>query len=263
MSLVAFGIRIATVRAIQAVVWPEFTVEDSPQAPIDLLDNGAPLIAVFTGQDNDKMDGRDMFGGEPTVVLTIQIFLPPVLKITVAGKQLELDTRGSASETVLDVLSRRIIGALLGQAEPWSQVWFDLVQKTGKTMNSSYLVETAKVRTSAREITIECATIHEPIPGASPSDVWATLVALMRADTAPRSVAPLAPWIAAEITGPVALSQADRDRIDMGLSVYAAQQVGIYGGTVEDLNNDPGAATTIDEVSADPAAPAPDGYAVP
>ena len=252
MSLVAFGIRLATVRAIQAVIWPEFAVVDAPPAPLDLIEHGQPLIAVYTGHDTDRLGGRDLYGGAPRVAVTIQVFLPAVVTVTVAGQPLQLDTRSEGADTVLDVIARRIHGALLGQAEPWSRLFFDFVQQTRRTSDNSYLVETQKLRVAARELSLECEVIHEPIPGAPAADVWASLIALMRADTAPRSVAPLADWIAAEIAGPAMLTQADRDRIDLGLSTYAAQRVGILP-LVEDVTDAPPAGTAaVDAVAADP-----------
>ena len=227
MSLVAFGIRIATVRAIRAVIWPEFTVADSPQKPLALLADGKPLIAVYTGHDTDKMDGRELYSGDPKVALAIQIFLPAQVTVTVAGKPLKLDTREEGAETLLDVIARRILGAFLAQDEPWSCLWAELVQKTGRSQNISYLVETTDVRVSAREVSLDCEVLYEPMPGAPPEGVWARLIALMRADVGLRSVAPLADWIAGEIAGPKTLTQADRDRIDLGLSRYAAEAIGI------------------------------------
>ena len=225
MSLVAFGIRIATVRAIRAVIWPEFSVADSPQKPLALLADGKPLIAVYTGHDTDKMDGRELYSGDPKVSLTVQIFLPAQVTVTVAGAPLKLNTREEGAETLLDVIARRILGAFLAQDEPWSCLWAEFVQKTARSQNISYLVETTDVRVSAREVSLECEVLYEPMPGTPPEGVWARLIALMRADTGPRSVADLADWIAGEIAGPQTLTQADRDRIDLGLSRYAAEAI--------------------------------------
>ena len=223
MSLVAFGIRIATVRAIRAALWSEFVVVDSPQKPLPLLEAGKPFVAVYTGHDTDKMEGRELFAGDPHVTLTIQIFLPATFTVSVAGQTLTLDTRAEGAETVLDVVARRILAAFLQECEPWSRLWAEFVQTTHRSQNISYLVEAKDVRTSARELTLECGVLYEPTPGAPPDGVWARLIELMRAEPlGPGSVAPLADWLAAEISGPTTLCQGDRDRIDLGLSVYPA-----------------------------------------
>ena len=227
MSLVAFAMRVSAVRAFRAVIWPEFTVVDSPQRPLNLLSKGRPLIAVYTGQLNDAMDGRELYAGDPRVALTVQVYLPDEVTVTVAGQPLKLDTREEGAETVLDVIARRLLGAFLAQDEPWAVLWAQLVQKTGRLQNHSYLVESDDGRVSARELVLDCETLYEPIPGAPPEGVWADLIALMRTDASERSVAPLADWIAAEIAGPQALPQEERDRIDLGLSAYAASVASI------------------------------------
>ncbi len=227
MSLASFAIRMTTVRAIRAAVWSDFVVADSPQRPLGVLESGKPLIAVYTGHDTDKLEGNELFSGDPKVSLAIQIFLPAQFAITVAGQALELDTTDEGAETLLDVVERRINGAFLAQAEPWSCLRATFITRTVRTQSTSYLVESEAVRTSAREMTLECETVYEPIPGAPPCGMWADLIALMRTDTGERSLAPLADWIAAEILGPSTLTQDERDRIDLGLSAYAATVVGI------------------------------------
>ncbi|MBE7190805.1 hypothetical protein, partial [Jatrophihabitans endophyticus] len=134
MSLVAFAMRIATVRAIRAVIWPDFVVADSPQRPLALLEQGKPLVAVYTGHDADRMEGRELYAGDPRVTLTIQVFLPAELTITTSGGQvLALDTRKAGAETVLDVVARRVLSAFLDAGatpNPWSELWQRLLQTT-------------------------------------------------------------------------------------------------------------------------------------
>ena len=229
MSLVAFGLRIAAVRAIRAVIWPEFPVADSPASTVALLDGGKPLVAVYTSQANEGLEGNEVLAGDPKVSLTIQVYLPAEVTVTVAGAPLTFDTNKEGAETVLDVIAHRILAAFAAQAEPWSRMWARLVTRTVRLQNHSYLVESTSVRTSAREITLEYETLYEPVPGAAPAGVWADLIALMRTEdaTSPHSVAHLADWVAAEIAGPQALPQEERDRIDLGLSAYAAGAVSI------------------------------------
>ncbi len=227
MSLVAFAVRLATVRAISAAVWPEFTVANGPQRPLDTVAAGSPVVAVYTSGSNDGLEGNELLAGDPRVSLSIQIYLPPVVTVTIAGAPLEFDTRADGAETMLDVLARRILAALVAEAEPWSQLWGRLVSRTRTIGNSSYLVESAEVRCAARELTLECETLYEPIPGAPPMGVWAELIALMRADSGASTVADLADWVAGEITGPQLLTQDQRDRIDLGLAAYASRSISV------------------------------------
>ncbi len=227
MSLASFAVRQCTVQAIRAAIWSGMIVADSPANALDLLDKAVPVVAVYTVANNDGFEGNELLSGDPRVSLYVQIYLPTTFTVTFGGAPLTLDTREEGADTLLDVVGRRILSALVGQAEPWSALWGELVTRTRTLADGSYLLESDEVRVTARQITLECETLYDPIPGAPPAGPWARLIALMRTDTSPRSVAPLADWLASEIAGPTALTQDERDRIDLGLSAYAAQAVDI------------------------------------
>lgn len=228
MSLAAFAVRVATVRAIRAAVWPEFIVADSPQRPLDLLEQGGALIAVYTGTTNEHFEGNELLSGSPVVQLTIQIFLPPEFTVALAGRDIVFDTREEGADTLSDAVARRILAAFPTQAEPWSELWGRFVIRTQRATNGSYLVESDAVRVAARELVLDLETLYDPVPGAAPEGTWADLVALMSKETeGARPLAPIADWLVAEIAGPALLPQEERDRIDLGLASYAAQAVGI------------------------------------
>ncbi len=238
MSLVAFGVRIAMVRILRACLPSNFVVLDSPADAADSLaaNPGAALIAVYTGQSSNKLDGEGFFAGSPVLYLDLQIFLPVEMSFAYvdgsgAARTITLDTRAFGSETALDLIVRMIARAMAGQGDVWSQLVGALVQKIETVTAASYLVETAKIKAVAREVRMICETLQEPVPGASPAPVWTQLLAAMTADAQPDSVAPLAPWIAAEIGAPSGLAQGEIDRIFLGLSEYAAQSVQITAST--------------------------------
>lgn len=231
MSLTALAIRICTVRAIRAAVWPEFVVADSPQEPLDLLKKGRPLVAVYTGHTTNRFEAVELMSGDPKVSLAIQVFLPPELTLApiAGGPPQTFDTRLEGAETVLDMVERRIVSALVGQFEPWSALWARFLTAVPRLDSASYLIEIggSGVRTSAREITFDLDPLWEQVPGAAPQAHWADLVALMRADTGDEGYAAFADWLAAEILGPQPLAQDERDRMALGLDARAATQIGI------------------------------------
>lgn len=236
MSLVAFAVRIAAVRILRAALPGAFLIVDSPVDPVDSLETNpeSALIAVYTGQTANKLDGVAFFAGEPILNLDLQIFLPQQMTFTFvaaaggAAQVVTLDTRGAGSETALDMVARMITRAISAQGDPWAVLFAGFVQKVRDVIASSYLVETGKVKAVAREIRMSCDVLQEPVPGAAAGAIWADLLTAMRADTTPGdNVAALAPWIDAEINNPAGLSQAEVDRIFLGLSEYAAQSINL------------------------------------
>lgn len=259
MSLVGFAIRITTARALKAALPSSFEVLDSPQEPLDILDKAdpKPLVAIYTGHSESKPVGRALLGGDALTHLSLQFFLPAEVDFAIGDRTIKIDTRKQGAETALDVVWRMAARGLLaegGDVNPWPALWREFVIQTPRITNASYLVERASVRMVAREVTIHCEVLNEPVPGAAAAGPWASLIAAMAADQVGDGLSSLSPWISAEIRGGADLSQAERDRIFMGLSDYVAQSVGI-GGPLGDIDNDPDAQADAEMPAADALAP--------
>ncbi len=257
MSLVAFAVRIAAVRALRAALPPAFAIVDSPIDPIGLLDQNpaAGLVALFTGVGDNRLDGEAFFAGDPTVSLSVQMFLPQAMAFAWGdGLSLALDLRGQGADTALDVVERMVERALAVQADAWGALFARLVVRVRGLVSASYLVETAKVKAPARELTLTLETLQEPTPGAPRADVWTDFLAAMRADEASDSVAPLAGWIEAELAAPLGLSPAEVDRVFLGLRAYAAAAIGLGGAVPGGTETAPGPADAGDTLDV-PAAP--------
>ena len=242
MSLIAFAVRIATVRLLRAALPSAFVVMDSPVDAIDILTTNpsAGLVAVYTGQGENKLDGTAFFAGDPLLFINLQIFLPARLAFEVEGAGAAyLDTRAEGSQTALDLIGRMILRAIAVRGEPWGDLWGGFVMKVRDIIESSYLVETTKTKFVASEIRMICETLQEPTPGAAASGIWSDLLAAMQADTSPDSVQPLAALLAAEIALPAGLPQAEVDRIFLGISEYAATALNISSTVVAPENNPP------------------------
>lgn len=232
MSLVPFALRVCATRALQAALPVNVVVVDSPQEPLDLLDKAAPrpIVAVYTGSAMTKLEGRNLLGGAPVVLLTLQMFLPETFAFETSPDHfITVDTRRQGAETALDILWRDALLALNASPEPWASLWREFAPAVVSIANEHYLLERNGVKVTAREVTIECEPIHEPVPGGEPTDAWAALIALMRADTRGDGLATLADWVEASIRGAM-LSPAGRDAAYLGLSAYVAQAVSIEDG---------------------------------
>jgi hypothetical protein len=232
MSLVPFALRICATRALQAVLPASVVVVDSPQEPLDLLDKATPrpVVAVYTGSAMTKLEGRNLLGGAPVVLLTLQMFLPESFPFeTSPGRTITVDTRRQGAETALDILWRDALLALNASPEPWAALWREFAPAVASIANRHYLLERNSVKVTAREATLECEPLHEPVPGAEPADAWAAFITLMRADTRGDGLSTLADWVDASIRD-AALSPAGRDAAYLGLSAYVAQAIHIDDG---------------------------------
>lgn len=205
MSLAAFAVRIATVRALQACLPAPIVVVDSPQDAIALLDaqTPTPVVAIYSGHIETQIEGRAILLGDPRVTLSIQFMLPERFAFpTGPNSSISIDTRRQGASIALDVLWRKAARALDGSQEPWACLWREFVLATPRIFDNSYLIEQAQVRVIAREIAIECETLQEPIPGPDdPPRAWRYLLAAMRADTNGDGLSALADWLEAEIRG--------------------------------------------------------------
>lgn len=252
MSLVPFATRICTVRAFQAVMPETVVVIDSPQEPLTMLDDDTPkpVIAVYTGASRTKYDGRNLLGGMPVLALTIQILLPETFSFSLdGGEPVVIDTRRQGAETALDVFWRIGALALNSSSEPWAELWREFVLLTPAVANNSYLIERQGVRVTAREITIECEPIHEPVLGGEPSGAWARLIEQMRDDNAGDGLALLADWVEGEIRNGPDRPQLKRDTAYLGLSEYVASAIRVDINPESVANSDE---TPLAEASADP-----------
>jgi hypothetical protein len=233
MSLVPFALRVCATRALQAALPASVVVVvDSPQEPLDLLDKAAPqpIVAVYTGVAITKLEGRNLLGGAPVVLLTLQMFLPESFPFEASpGHTVTVDTRRQGAETALDILWRDTLLALNASPEPWAALWREFAPVVASIANQHYLLERNGVKVTAREVTIECEPIHEPVPGGEPADAWAAFVTLMRTDTRGDGLSALADWVEASIRD-AALSPAGRDAAYLGLSAYVAQAIHIEDG---------------------------------
>jgi hypothetical protein len=232
MSLVPFALRVCATRALQAALPVNVVVVDSPQEPLDLLDKAAPqpIVAVYTGSTITKLEGRNLLGGAPVVLLTLQMFLPETFAFeTSPGQFITVDTRRQGAETALDILWRDALLVLNASPERWAALWREFVPVVTNIANQHYLLERNGVKVTAREVTLECEPIHEPVPGGDPTEAWAALITLMRADTRGDGLSALADWVEESIRS-ATLSPAVCDAAYLGLSAYVARSIFIEDG---------------------------------
>ncbi len=264
MSLVAFALRACVQRVAAAALGASFTVLDSPVDAISaLIDSRAPsgayrgVVAVYAGHGVNKWAADDandpgpggVFAGNPRIDLFMQILLPSQIAVTTdAGVTAQVNARNAGAELALDIVTRAILRGLSLQASGWGQLFGRAVSRIDEVDWGSYLVETTSVKTPGRELRLSCVALQEPVPGAALTPFWADFLAAVQADA---EFAPLAPLLEAELSSPSGLSQGEIDRIFLGITETAAQDVGITATTVDPNYNPPlPAAEAADTISA-------------
>lgn len=208
-GLVPFAVLVCTVNALKG----QTAVGDLViEAPIDTVEavtkteGTKPVIAVYVGNEDHKLEGRRMLEGSKRLEIALQIFLPESMRLKLEdGRTIKLDTRGLGAEVVFASLMRQIQRALQAETSPWGERWVRFVQEIHEIVTEPFLFEmpSGKVRGFAREVTIICDTADEPEYGVEPYPFWADFLEGLAA--LPDYGADVAALIESEIRSPAGL----------------------------------------------------------
>jgi hypothetical protein len=217
MSLIAFAVRVCTVRALLGQTLAGNAVEDAPVDPIPVGKLPQPYIAVFTDTESNRPDARSMIEGDHVQDLVLHIILPAELKLTVDGQVYDFSAQQSGAALVIDLIYRQVENVLMAGQSVWSNLWRAFVLKFDEVDARAYVLQTGTesgVRVPAREIVLRCSTLFSPPLGNVPEGPWADLIAALSADPETQGFAPL---LAGAITGEN-LPRWRRDEAELGLA---------------------------------------------
>lgn len=246
MSLIRFAVRQCAARAIAGATLAEGRVFMSVIDPISakLSEERAPVITVNTDDHKQAADGRDMTGGEAHLDLVFEAAIAARVETTgtdgtgaeVAVTIIEAD---AGLDLTLDLIEHQILRALLAPS-PWADLFrrFVLVMHERVSRRGA---DASGTRWAARQLVIRCDTLAEPVGAEdiAPGSVWGDLLALMEADAALASIAPL---IRATLAGDA--RDWVRGAAMLGISADVAEEVG-FAPIAFAENGDP---VEIDEV---------------
>jgi hypothetical protein len=212
MSLIAFALRLIVTRALTGKTFAGSRVLNAPVEPLDdVLAEGAaalPLIAVFTGTSSHEGEGRDLLAGLRTVLLTVQIFIPPRAEVDIGGPSpLAFEARGAGAAALIDLTWRQCTAALVRDttdpANPWPRLFAEFVPGIEKITSTPLLYEDSRqekrLRVPAVEYDLDCRIMAEPMFGVPLANHWLRLDAAMRAEP---GLTPLADLIKGMIEQP-------------------------------------------------------------
>lgn len=198
MSLVRFAVRQCAARALRGATLADDRVFLSVIDPLDtkIAETRAPMLIVNTDDHKQDGDGRDVTGGEQRLDLVIEATIAQ--KVVTSGKdgtggvvEVEIREADAGMDLTLDILEHQITRALNGVG-PWADLFRRFVPAIHMRM-SRRGADASGTRWAARQVTITCDTIGEPVGGESlaPGSAWGDLIAAMEADASLSVIAPL------------------------------------------------------------------------
>lgn len=239
MGLIRFAVRQCAARALRDATLAEGRVFLSLIDPLDtkIKDTREPMLIVNTDDHKQTGDGRDITGGDQSLDLVIEATI--AARFVTSGKDgdgeevsvtvMEAD---SGMDLTLDILEHQVTRALLGPG-----TWAVLFRRFVVTISQRLSRRGADVRGTrwaARQITLTCDTLAEPVGGEAitPGSVWGDFLAAMEAD---ESLAVIAPLIRGVIEGDT------RDWVRsaqmLGISEDVAEMVSIAPMVTDDGGN--------------------------
>ncbi|WP_336801802.1 hypothetical protein [Kaistia sp. MMO-174] len=229
MGITSLALQCLTVAALRGATLAGDAVQFGA---IDALDVNAallakPLIAVFLGEDDRTLQGRELVGGEHRVELLIQAFLPAEIDITIDGSPLTISSRQGGADVIMSIVRRQIDAALAASDSDAASLWRILVAQIESTSAIPFLFQiNDQVRVAANEASYMCRLgIFEPSFGkAVESDFWRAVIGTISEDP---DLAPLAAWIEGEIRGPQELPSWRVAQADLGLTQEGREAIGI------------------------------------
>ena len=229
MSLTAFAIRLIGSRLLVGQTWAEDRIVNSPVDPLAQWNQSAtdgtmkPTIAIYSGDRQLLVGGKQSQGGVPRLDLVFDIVMPAIRVDVGGGIQLETSQSGGAAAN--DFVARQVDAALRFGPEPWLELWNIFVVGIAEVRSRNLLMELDQgVQAALMEVTYTLNTLPDPGFGIPLFGGWQKLVTAMEADAA---VAPLAPLVSSMITEPAGLPAWRQIQAFLGASDPAIRNSGL------------------------------------
>lgn len=236
-------LRIATTQALTGQTIAESRVRDSSIVDLENAIAQTPntIILVYTDDSEFAPDGREVWGGHGTVSLVLIVAVAGINKLQDGTSEFTFPATDRATELSLDIAERQIQAALMAPDSVWAQRWRGIVSSVNKWTSKRGASTKEGVRFAARQITIECETMHDPIPGAAVEGEWATFLEVLEAQT-DTDLSGLAEPLRALMERPDTIDW-KRSMMEQGLDRQAIAGIGLAPFLFHPLNEAPAPAT--------------------
>lgn len=205
MGLIRFAVRQCAARALRNSTLADDRVFLSVIDPLDtkVKETRAPMLIVNTDDHKQSAEGFDLTGGDHSLDLVVEATI--AARVTTTGKDGEgeevavtIIEADSGMDLTLDIIEHQITRALLGP-DPWAVLLRQFITSVSQRI-SRRGADASGIRWAARQITITCDTLAEPVGGENvdAGSVWGDFIAAMEADA---GLAPMAPLIRGVIEG--------------------------------------------------------------
>jgi hypothetical protein len=226
MSLVALALRIATVKILEGRTLAGDRVFDSAIETLDMQveADGAPMIVVYTDDEESIFRGKDMMVPDRTMSLVIQCAVANRVQAQDGAVSIEIPHTDEGIESVLDFMRHDIVEALQTGPGDWADLWRSLVSSVKMIEVRRGASAKKGLRFAAREITIKLDTLGEPQRGFTAGGPFEQLVMLMSAEP---DLAGLADVLQSRLDPEAGQPAWDRTVKALGLSRRGALGVGL------------------------------------
>ena len=186
MSLSRLALRIITSRALRGATLADTRVFDSAVDPIDMqvgTGNRDPFLVVYTDDHTRQITGRDLFHGDDSADLVIEAAVAAAVSLEGDdGESVDIPPTDAGMEIILDLLGHQVLTALTGERTAWSSLFNRFVLSVEKVTSRRGASAESGVRFAARQITITCNVVADPIAGDDLSALWSDFLGAVAAD---------------------------------------------------------------------------------
>jgi len=196
---------------------------------------GEPAIIVLTDDHATEPQGRDLYHGEQTCDLIVEIVIAS--QATIPGDDggnavtVTVPHTDEGMELVLDLIEAQVVRTLTGEINDWAGIWMAFVPRIIQRVSKRGASTEDGARFAARQLVLSCDLLADPVPAASwgVATAWGRFLAALDAD-------PNLTGVAQILRAQIADDRADwRIAADaLGITEKAADQIGI--GPVMDLD---------------------------
>lgn len=163
-------LRMCAVAALREKTSAGDRVYDSDNSPLidKLTAETHPYITVFTDNDNRmELEGMDLYSTQRNLSLSMEFGLASA--ITADGKTnptIHIPYTDQAFEAFVDIMESQIVAALVGDpSSQWGEILKQIVTRVYRMSSRRGGSSDRGTRWAARQLTLVCQTIGDPIPG--------------------------------------------------------------------------------------------------